>query len=331
MSSAPVRSMASRVREAVQLEQVAPAPVARERGVRDPDVRVDVQQRLLVDALQRVPEPHDHRLVGEHPEALAVVPVAQVVEQAAHPEHHVGPALPAGRLVVELAEPLATGGLLGVPGADPETRQPVEDAEVPLAQPLVEEHLLAAAPHRQRRRLGGTPVRRAQHDGGPPGLVRAGQPRGQRVGLVPAGRRELDVGVAHVEVELLRVRRARRVVGLVADALAVTDEGDLLRTGGPSRSDHGRGVPARARINRPLPSGWPSAGGSAACRLPMRVPGDHARHHRRSHRRRLRPRGRREPDRVRRQPGHLRGRHGRLGAAARSSGRAPDRYASATS
>ena len=161
-------------------------------------------------------------------------PCAQVVEQAAHPEHDVGPALAAGRLVVELAEPLAAGGLLGVPGADPETRQPVEDAEVALAQPFVEEHL------RPRPRIASVAVSAARRYG------ELSTTLGRRDSSAPAshaptasawsaaGRGQLDVGVAHVEVELLGLRLVRRVVGLVADALAVPDEGDLLRTGGPS-------------------------------------------------------------------------------------------------
>ena len=171
--------------------------------------RVDLQQLLLVEALQHVAEAHDHRLVGEHPDALAVVPVPQVVEQAAHAQHHVGPALPARRLVVELAEPRAAGGLLGMPGADPRAGQAVEDAEVALAQPLVEDHLDAAPPHRALGRLGGPAVRRAQHDASAAGLVRARQPRADRVRLVAAGRGELHVGVPHVEVEPLGARASR--------------------------------------------------------------------------------------------------------------------------
>ena len=98
---------------------------------------VDLEQVLLAHPLEHVAERHDHGLVREQPQPLVRADLAGVVQQGADAEDDVGPALAAGRLVVELAELLAAVGLLGEPSPDAGAREPVEHTEVALAEPLV--------------------------------------------------------------------------------------------------------------------------------------------------------------------------------------------------
>ena len=69
--------------------------------------------------------------------AVAAVFACQHVEEAAQAQDHVAPALAAGRTEIELAHVQALLGEVRVLGADAERRQPVEDAELLLAQALV--------------------------------------------------------------------------------------------------------------------------------------------------------------------------------------------------
>ena len=86
---------------------------------------------------------------------------AHGVEHAAQPQDHVAPALAAGWPVVELAEQAPELGLLGCDAARCRAAgQPVEHAELLLAQPLVDDEL---------RRAGSRPPR---HGSGR-GLLRA--------------------------------------------------------------------------------------------------------------------------------------------------------------
>src|SRR3954464_1304606 len=89
------------------------------RGVGDLLVPVDLQQLLLGQLLEDVPEDHAHGLVGDAQQPLAVVPQRLGGQQAAHPQRDVGPALPARRPVVELAQQLAAAGLVRGPGTNP--------------------------------------------------------------------------------------------------------------------------------------------------------------------------------------------------------------------
>jgi hypothetical protein len=62
---------------------------------------------------------------------------ADRVERAPQPKDDVGPALAAGRAMVEFAEQAALLGLIGEFLADPAGGQPVPQAELALAQALV--------------------------------------------------------------------------------------------------------------------------------------------------------------------------------------------------
>src|SRR3954471_3636454 len=129
--------------DAVELHQsqlAVPGLVAGDRGVGDPFAAVDVEQFLLGELLEHVPEDHDHRLVGNQHQPLAVVPQRLGGQQAAYPQGDVGPALPARRPVVELAQQIPPAGFVGILLADAGAGHAVERAEVPLAQPLVGAH-----------------------------------------------------------------------------------------------------------------------------------------------------------------------------------------------
>ena len=107
---------------------------------------------LLVEPLEQVAQAVDDHLVGDDEDAVAAVLARQHVEEAAQAQDHVAPALAAGRAEVELADVQALLGELGVLGADAERRQPVEDAELLLAQPLVADAGDRRVVARRRRR-----------------------------------------------------------------------------------------------------------------------------------------------------------------------------------
>ena len=93
----------------------------------------------LVELLEDVAEAQDHHLVADDQHAPVAIMEVDGVEHRPQPQDHVGPALAAGRPVIEFAEPLAVRGFLREFVADAGRRQPVEDAELALAQPLVDD------------------------------------------------------------------------------------------------------------------------------------------------------------------------------------------------
>ena len=119
---------------------VGVAVVAGQRGVGDLLVLVEREQLLLGQLLQHVPEDHDHRLVRDDHQPLAVVPQAFGGQQAADPQGDVRPALAARRPVVELAEQVAPLRLVRELLADAGAGHAVEEAEVALPQPFVGAH-----------------------------------------------------------------------------------------------------------------------------------------------------------------------------------------------
>ena len=87
--------------------------------------------------------------------AAAGVVQAHRVERAAQPQDHVAPALSTGRAVVELAEQPAELGLMGMAALDAGTGEPVEDAELLLAQPFVDDGWQVLGRSRRLRRSIG--------------------------------------------------------------------------------------------------------------------------------------------------------------------------------
>jgi len=113
--------------------------VGRDRAVGDVALGVDVQDGLLVHALEHVAAEQHHDLVGheQHPLTAGVDP--DLVQHGPQPLCDIGPGLPARRAVVELAEQGPPLGLLGELRGDAAARQPVEHPELPLPQALVDD------------------------------------------------------------------------------------------------------------------------------------------------------------------------------------------------
>ena len=129
------------------------------------------------------------------------------VERGTEPERDVGPALAAGRPEPEAAELPAQRPVLGVAGLDAIAREAVEQAELLLAEALVEHDVLRRAAHGGDELGGacGAQVRRRDHDVGPLVGGQLREPPAQRAGLLLAARAQGHVDVAVREVELVRV------------------------------------------------------------------------------------------------------------------------------
>ena len=214
--------------ERLQHETAGSLAVAGDGGVGDRRGAVDLQQLGLVEPLQRVAERHDHRLVGEQPHPLAVVPLAQVGQQAARAQHHVGPALPGRRLVVELADVGAALGLLGIPRPDALAGQAVEQPEVALAQALVHQQLDVEVGQRGAGRVGGASVGRADDEVRSLPLREPCSPPAEGARLLLAVGGQLDVRVACRELEPLGIRVTGLVVGDVPGTLPVAHQHQLV-------------------------------------------------------------------------------------------------------
>src|SRR6187551_3316810 len=94
------------------------------------------------------------------------------IQHGTQPKDDVGPALPARRAVVELAEHCAVRRFGRVTGTDSSGRQPIEYSELALAKPLVRDGARGAARQGTRlanelRRLASANVGRAEDDFGP--------------------------------------------------------------------------------------------------------------------------------------------------------------------
>ena len=225
-----------------------------------------VEDLLLVEALEQVAQAVDDDLVGDDQHALAPVLARQHVDHAAQAQDHVAPALAAGRPEIELADVRALLGELRVLGADAERRQPVEDAELLLAQPLVADAgrrrvgrtAWPACSATRTRRRSGARARRAT------AARRSGSSsRGMAANQAPSASawRSPSVGQRHVDVAMGDVdrRQAAELGGVardVAGALAVPDDPQRLRPllfqGDPFASCRGpRGGPG-GWLMRPL-------------------------------------------------------------------------------
>jgi hypothetical protein len=81
---------------------------------------------------------------------------ADRVDRAPQPQDHVAPALASRRAMVEFSEQLAELGLLRVALLDADARQAIEDAELLLPQPLVDEEFgVLGEPARRLDQRGG--------------------------------------------------------------------------------------------------------------------------------------------------------------------------------
>src|SRR5207302_3586152 len=115
------------------------------------------------------------------------------VEHRAKAEDDVGPALAARRPMVEFPEPPAMRRFFGESVPDARGRQPVEDAELALAQPLIDDGSRRTAGERalltdERRGLLGADVRRRKNDLRPVIAWQRGEPTPGRLRLLHAQR-----------------------------------------------------------------------------------------------------------------------------------------------
>ena len=181
------------------------------------------------------------------------------------------PALAARWPVVELAEHGQRRRLLRVKLDDAGAGQPIEDAELALAQALVGRPRMDVS-QLPGDRLGGlarAPERRVEHHLRP--LLECREPRPECVRLFVPKVAQRHVDVAHVEVDPRHARRVRSLSGDVAGALPVTDDpqafGPVLERGcchRGSKRGRGDGCAARglARVERrprTIPSSFPKA------------------------------------------------------------------------
>ena len=178
----------------------APAAVAGveavlgDRAVRDIAFGVDRQDLLLRHGLEKIAQAEHDDLVADDQHAAAAVVQGDRVERAAQAQDDVAPALAAGRPVVELAEEAAELGLVGMMPLDAGAGEPVEDAELLLAQALVDDERVAlgAEPACRLDELGRAlrpQIGRGQDDVRPFRGRQRGEPASERARLLFPERR----------------------------------------------------------------------------------------------------------------------------------------------
>src|SRR3954447_8366083 len=175
--------------------------VAGDGGVGDALATVDLEQLLLGQPFQHVPEDHDHRLVGHQQQPLAVVSQRLRGQEAPDPQRDVRPALAARRAVVELAQQVPAPRLVRVLLADPGAGHPIERPEVAFPEPLVGAHGEADRLRGQLRRRQGPGERGAEHRRGALVLRQVRHPPPECLRLGAAGLRQRHVGIADVELQ----------------------------------------------------------------------------------------------------------------------------------
>ena len=191
-------------------------------GVEDGGRRRDVQQLTLREPLQDVADQQDHGVVAHQQDALAGVAAVEVGQQGAKPQCDVGPGLAARRTVVELAQPPPSFGFFGEPGLHARGGEHVQDPELAVAQPFIDEDRRrpAAGLHGQFRCLARPGVGEDQT------AVRSvlGNPASSRPRASACSRPvsgQLDVGVPGRNVDHVRPGLVGQRGGHVSLALAV--------------------------------------------------------------------------------------------------------------
>ena len=143
--------------------------------------------------------------------------------------------------------------------ADADAGQPVEDAELALAQPLVDDRPGRAAGERAGLAddLGGLArphVGRGEDDLGPLVARQSGKPAAGRLGLAKAELGERHVDVADVDVDLVRAGLVGGVAGDIALALPVPHQPQPLGPILPHFALLLRTAQSISRANVPEPS-----------------------------------------------------------------------------
>jgi hypothetical protein len=176
---------------------------------------------------------HDNR-VADDENALAAMFTRDHLGRAAQAENDVAPAFSSGRAVIELAEQAAGLGLVGVDVLDSDGGEPVENAKLLLAKPLVDHERVGIFVDLGGLddETGGMPrpqVRRSENDIGSILRRKPSEPvsKRSRLALPQFGQRYIDV--ADVEVDHRMAGLERCIARDIPRGLAVTDDVDQVR------------------------------------------------------------------------------------------------------
>src|SRR5947209_3247815 len=156
------------------------------------------------------------------------------VEHRAKPEDDVGPALAARRPMVELPEPPAMRRFFGESVPDACGREAVEDAELALAQPLIDDRPRRPAGESalladERRGLLCADIRRRKNDLRPVIARQRGEPAAGGLRLIDSEGRQRHVDVAQIDVDFVRAGLVGGVSRDIALALAMPHQPQPLR------------------------------------------------------------------------------------------------------
>jgi hypothetical protein len=200
-----------------------------DRRVADAALAGEGQNLRLRQSAQHVHRDADHHVVGDDQRRL--VGADDLGEHRAEAQGDVGPGLPAGWSVPELADAQSSRGLIRISRLHPVRAQKIENPQLAVAQSLVHAQL-GADPGAVACDLGGVvrPSIRGAPDGEP--LILVGEPGAQGLGLFDTGIGERSVGVARVERQHLLPGRFGAGGRDVAGALAVSCEPDLSHDSG---------------------------------------------------------------------------------------------------
>ncbi len=195
---------------------------------------VDGEDLMFVEFLEDVAEAQHDDLVANDQHAPVAIMQVDRVEHRAKAQDHVRPALAARRPVIEFTQQPPVRGFLRELGADAGGGQPVENPELALAQPLVDDRVRRAAGERagaadDLRGLLRPHVRRREDQLGAFLARQCGEPAASGVGLLAPEIGQGHVDVAARDVDLVRAGFVRRVARYVALTLPMPDEPQALR------------------------------------------------------------------------------------------------------
>ena len=183
----------------------------------------------LIEPLEEVAQTVDDHLMDDHQDALLAVLASQHLVETAQTQDDIAPAFAARRPEIELADMSELLGQFGELGTDAGTGEAVENAELLLAQSLVDPslwHRVVAARRREDCQymvgsLPGTQVGRAQDDLRPLAGRHLGEPLAERFGLPVAERGQWDIDVSPGDGDVGEPVCLCGVAGDVSGALAV--------------------------------------------------------------------------------------------------------------
>ena len=195
---------------------------------------VDREQLRFREVLEYVPHAEDDDGVADDENALAALLAGDHLGRVAQAENDVAPALPSRRAVVELSEDAAELGLIGVDVLDSDGGEAVENAELFLAEALVDDERVGVVADSSRlydetRCVPRTKIGRSENDVGSFFRGKRSKPVAERDRLLlsEVGERNVDVADRHVDHGMAGFER--RIARDVARGFSVADEVDEVR------------------------------------------------------------------------------------------------------